>query len=117
MTAVYIESDDTQKHIWKIERIWALAEHLDIIEIPIESIVGIDAVTWFSEEHPPTVRSVADHARRIQEADLSFPPILTARNRVFDGMHRIAKHLMLGKKTIRVKRFDKDPVPDQKIKL
>lgn len=114
MAGFYAEADETQKHIWHIERIWKLAESLEIIEISIEDIEGLDSVTWFAKDgDQPTVRSIAKHAQRIFEADLSYPPILTARNRVFDGMHRIARHLMEGKTTIQVKRFAQDPEPDE----
>jgi hypothetical protein len=109
----YCEGNDTLRHIWDVERIWKLAEELEPVEIPIEQIVGIDAVTWFHEDgDQPTIRSIADHAKRIVEADMSFPPILTEDFRVFDGMHRIARHLMEGRPTIVVKKFAQNPEPD-----
>jgi hypothetical protein len=39
---------------------------------------------------------VADHARRINAADLSFPIILSANAALIDGGHRIAKAYLLG---------------------
>lgn len=110
----YVESDDKVRHIWDVERIWRLAEDIEAIEIPIEDIVGLDQVTWFSSgSEQPTIRSIAHHARRIIQADLSFPPILTEDNRVFDGMHRIARHLMEEKDAILVKKFTRNPEPDK----
>lgn len=109
----YAQGNDELRHIWDVERIWKLAEELEAIEISIESIVGLDSVTWFHEGgDSPTVRSVAGHAKRILEADTSYPPILTEDFRVFDGMHRIARHLLDGKQTIVVKKFEKNPEPD-----
>lgn len=114
MTRRYAQSDGVTRHIWDVERIWRLAEALEPVEIPLESIVGLDSVTWFSPDgDQPTLRVIAGHARRIQDADLSYPPILTEDNRVFDGMHRIARHLMEGRTTIVVKRFVKNPPPDR----
>lgn len=112
---IYAQSDATQRHEWDVERIWRLAEDLPVIEIPIESIVGLDAVTWFSETQLPTIRAIVGHAARMRDADLSYPPILTADGRVFDGMHRIARHLLDGHSQIRVKRFAQNPPPDRVI--
>ena len=75
--------------------------------------MGLDQVTWFTPEQRPTVRSVAAHAKRIVDCDLAYPPILTEDWRVFDGMHRIARHLMEGKTRIRVVRFESNPEPDR----
>ena len=109
----YAESNGVIRHVWDVERIWKLADKLEAVEMDIEKIVGLDQVTWFSPDgDQPTIRIIADHARRIMECDLSYPPILTYDFRVFDGMHRIARHLMEGKKTIIVKRFEKNPDPD-----
>lgn len=109
----YAEGNDELRHIWDVEKIWKLAENLEVIEISIDSIEGIDSVTWFNDQNQPTIRSIAEHARRIIEADTAYPPILTESYRVFDGMHRIAKHLMEGKTTIKVKKFKKNPEPDE----
>lgn len=109
----YVQVRDGDRSMWYVERIWQLAESLDVEEIDIEEITGLDEVTWFSKEGgQPTVRSVAMHAKRIMECDLTYPPILTEDGCVFDGMHRIARHLLDGKKTIKVKRFITNPEPD-----
>ena len=46
------------------------------------------------------------------EADLSFPIILTANGRVMDGMNRVARAILDGNSTISAFRFDIDPDPD-----
>jgi hypothetical protein len=109
---IYAEGSSEIRHIWNVERIWRLAEELEAFEMPVEEINGLDSVTWFHEGAKPTVRSVAEHAKRIYEADTSYPVILTEDNRVFDGMHRIARHLMQGKEMILVKKFNVNPKPD-----
>ncbi|MBE4618247.1 chromosome partitioning protein ParB [Vibrio navarrensis] len=113
-TQRYVEINDGIQSVWMIERIWQLAETLPTEEIPIADICGPDEVTWFGDSGPgPTCRAIAEHCRRINNADLSYPVILTEDYRVFDGMHRIAKCIMQGKTTIAVKRFRKNPAPDQ----
>lgn len=110
----YGEINDGVSSVWYVDRIWALAESLPVEEIAISDICGPDEVTWFSLEGPlPTCRNVAEHCKRILNADLSYPVILTEDFRVFDGMHRIAKCIMEGKNTIKVRRFLSNPEPDE----
>ena len=113
MAGTYAQGGGGIRHEWDVERLWALAEDLPTIEIPIEKIWGLDQVTWFGPDHQPTVRSVATHAKRILNCDLSYPAILTEDWRVFDGMHRIARQLLDGCETIKVKRFEVNPPPDR----
>jgi hypothetical protein len=114
----YAETGGGVRREWDVERIWALARELPVEEIPVEQIVGLDQITWFSPDGDrPTVRSVAAHARRILACDLSYPVILTEDGRVFDGMHRVARHLVEGRETIRVQRFPTNPEPDRVIPI
>jgi hypothetical protein len=114
----YGERDDTTQKYWDVERLWQLAEQLPVEEIAIKDIQGPDEVTWFSLDGPlPTCRAVAEHCRRILSADLSYPILLTEDNRVFDGMHRIARVIMDQGDTIKAKRFTVNPEPDEIINI
>jgi len=53
-----------------------------------------------------------EHIRLIEEADLSFPIILSASGAVMDGMHRAAKATLAGREDIEAVQFEKDPDPD-----
>lgn len=55
---------------------------------------------------------MVDHVRLMNKADLSFPIILSAEGRVMDGMHRVAKAVLLGHTTIEAVQFTQDPEPD-----
>ena len=48
----------------------------------------------------------------INEADLSFPIILSATGEVMDGRHRIAKAALEGCDVIEAVQFAIDPPPD-----
>jgi hypothetical protein len=48
----------------------------------------------------------------IEESDLSFPIILSASGAVMDGMHRVAKAVLLGREEIEAVQFEADPEPD-----
>ncbi|HVF51710.1 MAG TPA: hypothetical protein VNA19_16620 [Pyrinomonadaceae bacterium] len=101
------------RHVWYAERLWQLARHLPVKSVAIESIAEFDLNCWFDESRPPTCRAVAAHARRIYEADLSHPIILSAKGNLMDGGHRIAKAWLLGVREIAAVQFEVDPEPDE----
>lgn len=53
-----------------------------------------------------------EHIRLIEEADLSFPIILSASGAVMDGMHRVAKAVLQGVQEIDAVQFEQDPEED-----
>ena len=63
---------------WWVDRLWLLAEDLPRFEVPIDDIVEFDMDCWFGDWAEPTCRAVAAHARRMVNADLQFPIILSA---------------------------------------
>jgi hypothetical protein len=98
---------------WDVDRLIELSRDLPVVEVQIASITEIDSTYWYADESQrPTVRNVAEHARLIGEADLSYPIILAVDGRVMDGMHRVARALMQGQETIRAVRFTEYVEPD-----
>jgi hypothetical protein len=97
---------------WDIHRLVALAKDLAVFQIPVSPIRELDEPYWFDDGSVPTCRDVADHARLINEADLSFPIILSSDGRVMDGMHRAAKAAMQNLGSLSAKQFAQDPEPD-----
>ena len=65
------------------------------------------------DRHAPTCRAVAEHARRIEAADLSHPIILASDGALMDGGHRIAKAWLMGMTEVDAVRFEVDPAPDR----
>jgi hypothetical protein len=98
---------------WDVDRLIELSKPLSVKEVELASIDEIDSVYWFNgQSERPTVRRVVDHARLIEAVDLSYPIILGVDGRVMDGMHRIAKALLLGRETIRAVQFDAPVEPN-----
>ena len=98
---------------WDVDRLVALSKDLLREQIPLTAIREIDEPYWSTGyEHSLSCRDVVEHARLIQEADLSFPVILSNDGRVMDGMHRVAKALLEGRSHIEAVRFTSDPEPD-----
>jgi hypothetical protein len=98
---------------WITEKLWRAAEGLPVIRVPISAIAEFDQDCWFGERHAPTCKAVAEHARRIQAADLAYPVILSADGRLMDGGHRIAKAWLQGETDIAAVRFEVDPEPER----
>jgi hypothetical protein len=88
-----------------------LSSHLPRKSIPLSEIRELDE-DWFGEDERPTWRALLEHMRLIEEADLSFPIILSASGAVMDGMHRVAKAALQGRHAIDAVQFDVDPEPD-----
>lgn len=94
---------------WDVDRLIEFAVGRPVNDIELTEIWEIDSPYWFQFEETPTVRAVADHARLMEEADLSHPIILGPDGRVMDGMHRVAKALMEGRETIKAVRLGHIP--------
>ena len=100
-------------YAWDVNRLVALTKNLERRRVRLDSIREIDENFWFGDKNDkPTCRAVVEHARLIQEADLSFPIILSSDGRVMDGMHRVAKAVLERRDTIEAVKFSQDPEPD-----
>jgi len=64
---------------------------------------------WLGGEQPS---DMLEHLRLIDEADLSYPIILSANGAVMDGRHRVAKAIREGRQAIEAVQFGEDPSPD-----
>jgi hypothetical protein len=82
--------------------------------MPLEDIAELDRDCWFHSK-APTMRDVANHAARIEAADLNFPIILNDDGSLMDGGHRLCKALINGERNIRAVRFQTMPEPDEVI--
>ena len=99
-------------HAWDVQRLIALTDRLPTEEIALARIAEIDENWWYAHESEPTVRSIVEHLRLVNEVDLAYPIIIDPDGRVMDGMHRVAKALLLGHTTIEAKRLPELPAPD-----
>jgi hypothetical protein len=96
---------------WDVDRLVDLTRSLPPKRVPLSAIRELDE-TWLGEGEPATWRSMIDHIRLVDEADLAYPIILSADGRVMDGMHRVVKAAHLGHDSILAVQFDHDPPPD-----
>jgi hypothetical protein len=96
---------------WVTTKLWAAAAGLPVHRVKIADVPELDEDCWF-EGRAPTCREVAQHAKRIRDADLSHPVIFGADGRLMDGGHRIAKAWLEGHAEVAAVRFVIDPTPD-----
>jgi hypothetical protein len=94
--------------------IWAAAEGKPQVAVELATLNILDEVVWFGgpKDVKPTIRVVAERARDIFDADLSFPIIMTKSGDVLDGAHRIARAYLQGLQTIPAVVLDGWPPPD-----
>ena len=103
---------------WNVERLWEITKSYPSKRVPLTTISDFDLVCWFDgKEHSPTCRAVAEHAKKIWNAEFDHPVILSAKGHVMDGMHRVAEAWLLGQETVEVVQFDEDPEPDERVKV
>jgi len=76
--------------------------------IPLSAIRELDQ-PWSELQ---TWRAMIEHLDLIDQADLSYPIILSADGAVMDGRHRVVKAVREGRSEIEAVQFDADPKPD-----
>jgi hypothetical protein len=110
---------DGSTPFWRMPSIWAMADGKPSTSISVEELSILDEVVWFGgpKNVRPTVRRIAQHARDILDADLSYPIIMTRSGDVLDGAHRIAKAYVTGLEVISAVVLDDWPAPDGTITL
>jgi hypothetical protein len=103
--------------IWHLERVQILAARLPVFNKPLTELEGcLKEVAWYGDGHHfgrLTVREVAEHSRRIQQASFDRPIILSSEGWIMDGFHRLARAYLEGLESIQAVQFTEDPAPDR----
>ena len=95
---------------WHVPDLHAAAKDLPVKEIPTCQF-NLDVDAWFGEASTPTIKNVIHHMKRIQNADLCEPILLSSEGHVFDGLHRLARCALEGKQFIVCQQFETNPEP------
>jgi len=103
--------EDGSMRFWRMHQLWELAKGLPVTKIHLNDLEGFDEVGWFGGPFNirPTRRAIAEHARDIYAADLSYPIILSPSGEVLDGWHRICKAFAEGMEALDAVRLPKLP--------
>ncbi|MEN0058488.1 MAG: hypothetical protein AAGB31_06615 [Bdellovibrio sp.] len=105
---------DGEVRLWQIKRLWELSKDLPIFEYEVTSFNGFDKDVWFGSYQTPTINNILEHFRKIETVTFEHPIILSKDGVVLDGVHRICRAHLDGRKTIPAVRFEVDPEPDRK---
>lgn len=98
---------------WDVDKLIEATKDFPVIQVDLDDIDELDENFWYQGVGDiPTCRSIGEHSKLINEADLAYPVILSAERRVMDGMHRVLKALNLGHRTIDAVIFIDTPQPD-----
>lgn len=98
---------------WDVRRLITLSANFPTRRVDPNSFPELHTNHWYKETHRlPSPKSILEHFRLIQEADLSYPIILDARGNLMDGMHRLCKALLNDIREIDAVQFENDPEPD-----
>ena len=98
--------------VWYTKKLWILSGDLSPFEIEVSSIKELDEDCWFGEM-TPTLREMARHCKKINNASLKYPIILNVDGSLMDGGHRLCKAILEGHKTIKAVQFTSRPKPDE----
>ncbi|MPW43579.1 hypothetical protein [Acinetobacter guerrae] len=98
-------------YIWDVHRLVDLSKDFKIKEISLDQILELNEAYWFPDEYPTTLQ-ILEHIQLIEQADLSYPIILSVDGRVMDGMHRVAKARLLKQTKILAVQFEQMLEPD-----
>jgi hypothetical protein len=81
---------DGSMRFHRMHQFWELANGLPVKKVRLSELKGFDEVRWFGGPRNllPTCRAIAEHARDIYEADLTYPIILSPTGEVLDGWAR-----------------------------
>ncbi|WP_199851011.1 MULTISPECIES: hypothetical protein [unclassified Halomonas] len=91
---------------WDVHRLIDLAQTRQPLAVQLSDIQEVDESYWYNaDDPPPTCRDLVDHMRLVEATDLAYPIILSPDGRVMDGMHRVAKALLLGRTEIMALRL------------
>ena len=109
----HLRKTDQGFDAWDVDRLIEASKSFPVVSLDLDDIEELDENFWYNGDTDiPTCRSIGQHVQLINEANLSFPVILSAENRVMDGMHRIVRALSLGHQTIDAVIFENTPPPD-----
>lgn len=90
---------------WDVLKLIKITEDFEIVQVPLSEIRELKETYWFGLGAPPNSEDIAQHAKQIYEADISYPIILCPEGRVMDGMHRVCKAFLEEHETISAVRL------------
>jgi len=109
----HFRPSDAGLQAWDVCKLVAAVASLQPEPLSLDALRELDEPYWYEQGGVvATCRSVAEHMRLVQAADLAYPIIVCPQGRLMDGMHRAVKALLLGHTTIWAYQLPVLPAPD-----
>jgi hypothetical protein len=102
---VFVDGD----HFWIVSSLWELSKDLPIYEVPL---VGMDLGQTVWDSVGDNFLEFCKHVNLVNNADLSYPILLSPMGYIVDGRHRLAKAIINGHSTIKIQKLSTMPEPD-----
>ena len=99
---------------WELKDIWESSKSLKVEKIKVNELWDsryTKAWCWQQEGEEINNLFFLHHMKRVLNADLTYPIVLSEENLIFDGVHRLMKAKHVGLDYIECVRFKKDPDP------
>lgn len=93
---------------WGVARLHALAADLPVFDCPL-AVLELNGRIWTDNN----MIELANHCKRVMEADLQTPILIDWTGGIADGRHRVIKALIEGRATVKAKRLLTRPEPCQ----
>ncbi len=98
---------------WDVDKLILLTQNIKPKNVNLDNIRELDESYWYNNiEDIPTCRSISEHIKLVNEADLYYPIIICPEGKLMDGMHRVVKAYLTGLTSIKAYQFDYIPLPD-----
>lgn len=97
---------------WDVLKLIALSKDFKVIQVPLSEIRELNETYWFGLGAKPISIDIAQHAKQIYAADLSYPIILCPEGRVMDGMHRVCRAYLEKHESLLAVKFAELHEPD-----
>lgn len=101
---------DDNGNSWNVTTLFEFAKDLKVFNCPVASLYT-GCKVWHDEIMSPN--GFVYHVKRMMDADITKPIIISDDGFVMDGWHRIARAMYDGRTTVPAVRFDKNPSPDR----
>ena len=97
------------KNIWAVKDLWRAAEGLTPKVVSVAKLVELnnDRHSWGKIDQ----KEMVQHVKRVMNADMSYPLILSPDGWIADGLHRLTRAMLEGHETISVVRLNEMPEP------
>ena len=97
---------------WDVDKLIELTKSLEVIQVRVNDMLESNKYHWYHGDNLPTVKSIFDHMKLVQECSLDYPIILSSEGKIMDGMHRVGKAYINNFYYINAVQFTVTPKPD-----